>query len=125
VLAYPDFDKPFILTTDASKVAVAAILSQEYDGVQRPTAYASRQMNKAEQNYSASEAEMLAPIWATKHFRCYLYGTKFVRTHHSALRFLHQFSDNNARLKHWSFCLPSSALQLSTNQGRRYGMSMR
>lgn len=106
VLAYPDFDQQFILTTDASKVAVAAILSQVQDGQERPIAYASRQMNKAEQNYSASEAEMLALIWATKHFRCYLYGRKFiVRTDHSALRFLHQFSDNNARLMRWSLRL--------------------
>ena len=59
-LAYPNFDSPFILTTDASKIAVAAILSQVHDGVERPISYASRQMNSTEQNYSASEAEMLA-----------------------------------------------------------------
>jgi hypothetical protein len=106
ILAYPDFDEQFILTTDASKVAVGAILSQVLDGVERPIAYASRQMNKAERNYSASEAEMLALIWATKHFRCCLYGRKFVvRTDHAALRFLHQFSDNNARLMRWSLRL--------------------
>ena len=39
VLAYPNFDLPFILTTDASKVAVAAILSQVQSGVERPIAY--------------------------------------------------------------------------------------
>jgi len=44
VLAYPNFDLPFILTTDASKVAVAAILSQEQDGIERPIAYASMQL---------------------------------------------------------------------------------
>jgi hypothetical protein len=44
VLVYPNFDIPFILTTDASKVAVAAILSQEQDGIERPIAYASRQI---------------------------------------------------------------------------------
>jgi len=53
VLAYPNFNLPFILTTDASKVAVAAILSQVQDGVERPIAFASRQINKAEQDYSA------------------------------------------------------------------------
>jgi hypothetical protein len=56
VLAYPNFKDSFILTTDASKVAVAAILSQVQNGVERHVSYASRQMNKAEQNYSASEA---------------------------------------------------------------------
>ena len=54
VLAYPDFSQPFILTADASKVAVAAILSQVKDGMERPTAYASRQMNKAVEACAAS-----------------------------------------------------------------------
>jgi hypothetical protein len=69
MMAYPKFEVPFILTTDASKIAVAAILSQVQDGVERPIVYASRQMNKAEQAYSASRAEMLALVWATKYFR--------------------------------------------------------
>ena len=106
MLAYPNFGSPFILTTDASKIAVAAILSQVQDVVKRPTAYASRQMNTAEQRYAAPEAEMLALVWATKHFRCYLYGNKFVvRTDHSALTYLQNFADQNCRLLHWSIKL--------------------
>jgi hypothetical protein len=57
-----------------------AISSQVQDRVERPIAYASRQLNTAEQAYSASEAEMLALVWAYKHFHCYLYVTKFVDT---------------------------------------------
>jgi hypothetical protein len=103
VLAYPDFKSHFILTTDALKVAVAAVLSRVQYGVERPVAFASLQMNRAEQNYCASEAEMLAVIWATKQFRCYLYGKRFtVRTAHSALTYLHKFTGNNARLLRWS-----------------------
>ena len=106
VLAYPDFREPFIVTTDASKVALAAVLSPVQDGVERPVSFASRQTNKAEQNYSASEAEMCAVLWATKHFRCYLYGKKFVlRTDHSALKYMHTFADNNSRLLRWSLRL--------------------
>jgi hypothetical protein len=91
------------LTTDASKVAVAAILSQVQNGLERPVAYASRQLNKAEQAYSASEAELLALVWAAKHFRCYLYGKRFtVRTDHAALTFLKTFSDTNAKRMRWS-----------------------
>ena len=50
VLAYPNFDSQFILTTGASKFAVAAILSQVQKGVERPISFASRQMNAAEKN---------------------------------------------------------------------------
>ena len=105
VLAYSDFSSHFILTTDASKVAVAAILSQNQDGVERPIGYASRQLNSAEKNYSALEADMLAVTWGTHHFRCYLYGRRFVlRTDNAALRYLHTFADNSRWLR-WSLRL--------------------
>jgi hypothetical protein len=103
ILAYPNFELPFILTKDASKVTVAAALSQVQDGLESPLAYASRQMNTAEQNYTASEAEMLALVWATKYFKCFLFGHRFlVRTDHAALTYLRKFSDQNSRLFRWS-----------------------
>ena len=98
VLAYPNFDSQFIPNTDASKTAVAAILSQIQDGVECPISFASRQLNSAESRYSASEFEMLAVSWAT-HFRYYLYGIQFVlRTDHAALKYMHNFAGNNSRL---------------------------
>jgi hypothetical protein len=77
LLTYSNFSLPFILTIDISKTAVAAILSQTQDGMERTIAYASRQMKKVEQNFSASEAEILAPVWATKQYRRYLYDKNF------------------------------------------------
>jgi hypothetical protein len=122
VLAYPNFELPFILTTDASQVAVAAILSQVQEGVERPIAYASRQMNKAERAYSASEAEMLALVWATKYFRCYLYGKRFlVRTDHAALAYLHKFADNNGRLMRWSLRLANLDFVIEHRPGTKIG----
>jgi len=104
VLAYPNLDLPFILTTDASKVAVVAIPSQVQNGLERPVVYASRQLNKPEQAYSASGAELLALVWAAKHFRCYL-GKRFtVRTDHAALTYLKTL-DTNAKLMRWSLRL--------------------
>jgi hypothetical protein len=96
---YPNFKLPFILTTDASKVVIDAILLQVQDGKERPIAYASRQLNTAEPNYTVSEQEMLALVWATKYLRCYLYGKHFlVRTDHVALTYLQKFADHNSRL---------------------------
>jgi len=106
VLAYPNFDLPFILTTDASQVAVANILFQVQNGVERPIVYASRQMNRAKHSYSASEIEMLGLVWATKYFHCYLYGKQLlVRTDHAALSYLRNFSDPSSRLMRWSLRL--------------------
>jgi hypothetical protein len=60
ILQYPDFSKEFILTTDASNQGLGAILSQGEIGKDLPTAYASRNLNRAEKNYSKSEKELLA-----------------------------------------------------------------
>jgi hypothetical protein len=107
VLAFPDFKVPFILTTDASTVGLGAVLSQVQKGIERPVSFASRQqLNKAERAYSASELETLAVGWATKYYRCYLFGKRFlVRTDHAALKFLCNFAENNSRLVRWSLRL--------------------
>jgi hypothetical protein len=106
VLAFPDFKLPFILTTDASTVRLGAVLSQVQEGIERPVSFASRQLNKSERAYSASELETLAVVWATKYYRCYLYGKRFlVRTDHAALKFLRNFAENNSRLMRWSLRL--------------------
>jgi hypothetical protein len=99
VMAYPNFKSQFILTTDASKLALGAVLSQVQGGRERPIAYASRQLNAAERNYITSELEILALIWAVQYFRCYLYGTRVVAiTDHAALIYLRKFADQNSRL---------------------------
>jgi len=77
VLAFPDCKLPFILTTDASTVGLGAFLSQVQEGIERPISFAIKQLNKAESAYSASKLETLAVVWATKYYRCYLYGKHF------------------------------------------------
>jgi len=63
-------------------------------------------MNKAEQAYTAFEAELLALVWVTKYFRCFLFGKQFlVRTDHAALSYLRTFADANSRLIRWSLRL--------------------
>ena len=42
---------------------------------------------------------MLAVTWGTRHFRCYLYGKRFLlRTDHAVLKYIHNFAGNNSRL---------------------------
>jgi hypothetical protein len=87
LLVYPDFTQPFILVCDASTKAVGTVLSQLRDGEERPIAYCSRQLSPPETRYSVTELELLAFIFATKQFQCYLYGRKFtVYTDHRALK---------------------------------------
>ena len=48
VLSYPNYDKPFILNTDASYTGLGAVLMQNYDSKNHPAAFASRLLNKTE-----------------------------------------------------------------------------
>ena len=106
ILQYPDFEKPFVLTTDASNYAVGAVLSQGPIGSDKPIAFASRTLNKSEEKYSATEKELLAIVWACKYFRPYLYGRKFtLYTDHKPLTYGLNLKDTNSRLTHWRLYL--------------------
>lgn len=107
VLQYPDFNKEFLLITDASQDALGAVLSQGTLGKDdRPVAYASRTLNKAERSYSTIERELLSVVWAAKHFRPYLWGRHFkVVTDHRPLRWLMSLKDPGSRLTRWTIKL--------------------
>lgn len=62
ILQFPDFSKEFILTTDASDIAIGAILSQSTNETDKPVACDSRILNDTERNYSTVEKETLAII---------------------------------------------------------------
>ncbi|QRV79678.1 Retrotransposable element Tf2 protein [Ceratobasidium sp. AG-Ba] len=76
VLIHPDPDKPFILETDASGIAIGAILSQRgEDGYLHPIAYLSKSYNDAQRNYDTANKELLAIVESLKHWGIYLEGT--------------------------------------------------
>lgn len=88
ILAYPQFKKGsphFVLQTDASSVGLGAVLEQNGHVI----AYASRSLNKAEQQYSVIQKECLAAVFAMKQFRHYLLGRPFhLLTDHCPLQWL-------------------------------------
>ncbi len=88
VLAYPSLDQAFVVETDASILALGAVLSQlQQDELYHPVAYASRSLTAAERNYGVTELETLAVVWAMSHYRSYLYGQDVtVYTDHSAVK---------------------------------------
>lgn len=119
ILQYPDFSKDFILTTDASNLAIGAVLSQGPVGADKPIAYASRTLNTSEINYSTIEKELLAIVWATKYFRPYLFGRKFkILTDHRPLQWVMSLKEPNSRLTRWRLKLSEYDFTVTYKQGK-------
>ncbi|OMH80180.1 Retrovirus-related Pol polyprotein from transposon [Zancudomyces culisetae] len=105
-LSHPDWNREFIVTTDASVQGVGAILSQQFQEGERPISYVSRITNQHEKNYSVSHLEGLAVIWAVSKFKYYLYGKHFViRKDHKSLIQLFNSKDITGRVARWAMIL--------------------
>jgi len=103
VLKLPDFDKPFIVGTDASAVGLGGVLMQEYGSQKFPVLYVSRKLKPAETRYSTIERECLALVWTIKRLRRYLYGREFIlEVDHQPLQFLNRAKIDNDRVMHWA-----------------------
>lgn len=120
ILQYPDFSQPFILTTDASQYAVGAVLSQGPVGKDRPIAFASRTLSKTEEAYSTIEKELLAIVWACKHFRPYLFGHKFtLYTDHKPLTFTFSMKEPNSKIVRWRLFLSEFDYDIKYKPGKQ------
>nr|GFA80666.1 reverse transcriptase domain-containing protein [Tanacetum cinerariifolium] len=106
ILIALDWDMPFELMCNASDFAIGAVLGQCQEKHFWPIHYASMTMTEAESNYTTTEKEMLAVVYAFKKFRSYLImNNSIVYTEHSALKYLFVKNDSKARLLRWVLLL--------------------
>nr|GFB02285.1 reverse transcriptase [Tanacetum cinerariifolium] len=113
-------DQPFDLMCDASDFAVGAVLGQRIDKYFRPIHYASKTMTEAESNYTTTEKEMLAVVYAFEKFRSYLNMNKsIVYTDHSALKYLFAKKDAKVRLLRWILLLQEFDFKVVDTKGAK------
>ena len=99
LLVFPDFDKPFLFQTDASKEGFGAVLSQKQDdGCYHPIMFGSHSLTPSEKSYHSSKLEFLALKWSvTEHFKEYLaYMPFMVLTDNNPLMYILTIPNLNA-----------------------------
>ena len=119
-LAHPNLELPFTLYTDASKIAVGAVLLQlDTAGIERPISFFSKKLSPAQRNYSTFERECLAIICALEHFRVYLFARPLrLRTDHRALQWLFSKEPKaSARISGWLATLMEYFMQIEYVRG--------
>ncbi|RVW59596.1 Retrovirus-related Pol polyprotein from transposon 17.6 [Vitis vinifera] len=118
IVRAPNWQLPFELMCDASDFAIGAVLGQREDGKPYVIYYASKTLNEAQRNYTTTEKELLAVVFALDKFRAYLVGSFIiVFTDHSALKYLLTKQDAKARLIRWILLLQEFDLQIKDKKG--------
>ncbi|KAK9003508.1 hypothetical protein V6N11_061067 [Hibiscus sabdariffa] len=118
IIAPPDWKLPFELMCDASDYAVGAVLGQCKGKIFHPIYYASKTLNDAQVNYTTTEKELLAIIFAFDKFRSYLIGAKvMVYTDHSAIKYLLSKKDAKPRLIRWILLLQEFDVEIIDRKG--------
>ena len=121
ILAYPDYNKPYILQTDASGESLGMILAQKQGSLERVIAYAGKRLTASEKNYSTTEKEALGVIEGLKHFDPYLRGNHVtIVTDHSALIWLLAQKQPKGRIARWIAYLQQFNYTIEHKAGKKH-----
>ena len=122
IIQAPDWTAPFELVCDASNYALGAVLAQRIDKQPRVIYYASKTLDAAQANYTTTEKELLAIVFALEKFRSYLLGFPIVVfTDHAALKYLMKKAESKPRLIRCDVTPTSPSSSASTSPSPHQG----
>ena len=118
IVRAPNWQLPFEVMYGASDLAVGAVLGQRAEGKPYVVYYASKTLNEALRNYTTTEEELLAVVYAPDKFRTNLIGSDIIIfTDHSALKYMLTKKKAKARLIRWVLLLQEFNLQIRDKKG--------
>ncbi|CAN6567588.1 unnamed protein product [Malus baccata var. baccata] len=118
IITPPNWSIPFELMCDALDYALGAVLGQSKNKLPHVLYYTSRTLNNAQLNYSTTEKELLAVVFALDKFRSYLIVTKvIVFTDHAALKYLFTKKEAKPRLIRWMLLLQEFDIEIKDKKG--------
>ena len=118
IMSKPDWNREFEIMCDASDFAMRAVLGQKEEKVLKAIYYASKTFNEAQENYSTTEKEMLAIVFACEKFRPYILGSHVViHTDHAAIKYLMAKKEEKPRLIRWVLLLQEFDLEIKDKKG--------
>jgi RNase H-like domain found in reverse transcriptase len=113
ILAYPNFNKPFEIHTDASALQLGACISQEG----KPIAFYSRKLSPAQTRYTTTERELLSIVETLKEFRTILLGQQLlIHTDHENLTYK---TFNSDRVMRWRLFVEEYSPDIRYIQGEK------
>ncbi|KAL0286859.1 UNVERIFIED_CONTAM: Retrovirus-related Pol polyprotein from transposon.6 [Sesamum radiatum] len=123
IIQPPNWELPFEIMCDASNHAIGAVLGQRVGKDPHAIYYVSRMLDGAQTNYTTTEKELLAIVFALEKFRPYLLGTKvIVYSDHAALKYLLSKKDAKPRLLRWILLLQEFDLTIKDKKGAKISL---
>ncbi|GKA08834.1 reverse transcriptase domain-containing protein [Tanacetum coccineum] len=120
IMVSPDWSQPIELMCDAKDFGVGVVLGQREGKNFRPIHFASKTLNNAQQNYTVTEKELLAVVFAFDKFRSYLVLSKtIIFIDHSVLKYLFAKQDAKPRLICWILLLQEFHIVIKNKKGAK------